>query len=667
MDFTIENGVLKSCRPETDETAAIIPDGVTSIGEYAFSHCRGLTSVVIPDSVTNIKEYAFAGCYKLSSVTISKNITSIGKGTFRNCRGLTSASIPDGVTSIEASVFEDCSGLASVSIPDSVTSIKEHAFSRCSGLTSITIPGSVKSIGAAAFQSCRSLTSITIPNSVKSIGYLAFSDCCNVTTLTIQDGTASTRIEEQAFDRCEGLTSLTIPGNVTSIGKNAFYACSGLTSVLISRGVKSIEKNAFDGCTSLISITIPESVTSIGPSICYRCFKLKELFNYSTLPTETQDIHPNIISPNIPIGRYRVKADATRGYLSHPELYSNKVAAENNDFVKKQWSRFLPDILENDSVSALKMIVEMGKINTKNYEEQFLTPAQNANAIQCVAFILDWVNTHISATQKAQEFKRQLNKDPYNVEDMKKIWKYKREDDGIHITGYKGNESEISVPDRIGKTPITGIDETAFSQCDGLTSITIPDSVKSIGAKAFFGCSGLTSITIPRCVTRIGKEAFSGCSGLEKFIVLPDNTAYYSAGNCLIEKSTQKLIAGCKSSIIPADGSVTSIEKGAFSYCRGLTSITIPDCIKEIGWYAFYNCAGLTSVVISDGVKRIGADAFDKCYFLNSVMIPESVTVIEERAFQKEGRVVVHTPTGSFAETYCLSNGIRVDNNFFIK
>ena len=141
----------------------------------------------------------------------------------------------------------------------------------------------------------------------------------------------------------------------------------------------------------------------MGNLMLRSCFKLKELFNYSTQIIEPQDIHPNIISPRISINRYKVKSDAARGYLSHPELFSGRIADEYEDFVQKQWSRFLPDIWENDSAPALKMIAEMGKINAKNYEKQFLTPAQNANAVQCISFILDWANTHISQDSRQRQ------------------------------------------------------------------------------------------------------------------------------------------------------------------------------------------------------------------------------------------------------------------------
>ena len=173
-------------------------------------------------------------------------------------------------------------------------------------------------------------------------------------------------------------------------------------------------------------------------------------------------------------------------------------------------------------------------------------------------------------------------------------------------------------------------------------------SVTTIDTGAFDGCDKLTSVSIPYSVTKIGSGIFSGCNGLANISVDQTNEKYLSAGNCLISKTDGTLLAGCKTSVIPSDGSVlaiggsafegfditaitipnsvTYIGAGAFRNCSGLTSIVIPDSVTEIGEYAFYRCDSLTSVKLSASLTSIGRLAFGYCTCLTSIRLPVTIT-----------------------------------------
>ena len=237
-----------------DITTVNISNGVTSIGDYAFSFCTGLTSIEIPASVKTIGNYAFQGCWGLTSIEIPASVTTIGNAAFNTCIYLTSINIPANVTTIGNEAFGNCTGLTSITIPASVTSIGYWAFINCIGLESISvasdntiydsrdncnaiiekatntliagckntmIPNTVTSIGDYAFYSCEELKEITIPASVTRIANHAFEFCTSLTTVFMQPTTPPT-LGNLIFDNCDDLANIYVPAGTSGVYKAAW-------------------------------------------------------------------------------------------------------------------------------------------------------------------------------------------------------------------------------------------------------------------------------------------------------------------------------------------------------------------------------------------------------------------------------------------------------------
>ena len=264
---TISQSAFGNCSGLTSIT---IPNSVTSIGQAAFTNCSGITRIKVDsgntvyDSRNNcnaIIETAtntlITGC---QNTVIPNSVTSIGQYAFSGCTGLTSITIPDSVTTISGYAFNGCTGLTSITIGNSVTSIDNYAFNGCTGLTSVTIPNSVTTIGSGAFQGCTGLTSITIGNSVTTIGQLTFYSCSGLTSITIPNSV--TTIGNQAFYHCSGLTSITIGNSVTTIGTNVFNGCTSLTSITsLATTAPTIQSNTFRSVKTGGTLTVPTGST----------------------------------------------------------------------------------------------------------------------------------------------------------------------------------------------------------------------------------------------------------------------------------------------------------------------------------------------------------------------------------------------------------------------
>ena len=516
----------------TGLTSVTIGNSVTSIGYEAFDYCYNLTSVtlnsndvvsnsnnynnmgtifgeyvetyIIGDNVTSIGDFAFEDCIGLTSVTIPNSVTSIGEGAFYGCTGLTSVTIPNSVTSIGESAFGYCTGLTSVIIPNSVTSIGNFAFSDCTGLTSpiynahvfafmptsyfgaYTIPDGIESIAGSAFFDCVGLTSVTIPNSVTSIGNYAFYGCSNLPSVTIPNSV--TNIGKGAFAYCTGLTSLTIPNSVTSIdgmyrnddgywvGAGAFQGCSSLTSLTIGNGVEFIGDSAFARCGSLASVSIDANAI-VGKAYSDYC-NLKDIFGTQV----TEYIIGNSVTS---IGIY---AFARCTGLTSVTIGNSVTSIGGSAF---DGCSSLTSVTIGNSVTCIGGSAFDG---CSSLTSMYITDLVAWCDISAGCWVGNYYDIPFSCVHDLYLNDKLITEliIPNNVTSIG-----------------EGAFAYSSIKSVVVSGGCQSIGDGTFNGCDSLTNVVIQKGCQSIGDRAFFSSDNITSITIPSTLTNIGNLAFT--------------------------------------------------------------------------------------------------------------------------------------------------------------
>ena len=665
----------------------VIPEGVTSTGDWVFCNCSSLTGVTLPSTLTSIGYRAFDSCSGIASIIIPEGVISISDYAFNGCSGLTGELvIPEEVTTIGYYAFNECSNLTSISLPNTLTSIGERAFCNCRSLTSIVIPEGVTSINSDAFRYCSGLTSVSLPNSLTSIGIGVFCDCNNLTSITIPENVTS--IGDEAFLACQALaevynySSITISSNtsngyvgyyakviynnlsgekpvskIQTIGDIQYYvdlengdfialapaiARGSLTTLTLDSRTTEINQAAFEDCVNLTSVTIPSSVTSIGSSAFHYCYALAEVYNHSS--SITIQLDNTSYSNNGYLGQY-AKVVYNASDLSEEKPASKiqvidniqyYVDLENSDFIA------LAPAIARGSLTTLTLDSRTTEINLYAFEDcarligKFVIP-EGVTSIGDSAFyncagikelILPTSVTSIGASVFYGCDNLQYNVDEYGVN-------YLGSESSPYL--YLINDGTFSSGSYIIKDTCKLICPNAFSNCSGLTSITIPEGIIYIGARTFYYCDELANISIPEGVTSIGEYTFYNCRSLGS-VTLPSTLKSiddYAFDNC----------RGLTSIVIPEG--VTSIGQRTFYNCSSLESVTLPSTLQSIDSYVFYGCSKLASITIPEGVTSIGSSAFDGCSSLKSVTLPSTLKSIDDYAFDScSGLISIIIPEG---------------------
>ena len=364
-----------------------------------------------------------------------------------------------------------------------VTTISNDAF-RDSAITSIIIPDSVTNISANTFNGC-SLTSITVAENnsqyhsagnclIETASRCLIVGCSN--SVIPADGSV-TEIGSYAFDGRSGLTSIVIPGSVTYIGNNAFFGCSGLTSIVIPNSVKTIKGSAFMDCIGLTSISLPNSVTTIEGSTFSGCKNLTSISLPNSVKTiEFSAFHScrNLTSIIIPESVTTIEKDA----FSNCENLTSIIIPKSVTTIGK-WAfldcRNLTRVYYGGSAS------DWGEISIGIYNDE-LTAA---------------TIYYYSATQPVLEIDRW-----HYVNGAPTVWalyytdglEFNKHGDAYDVKEYEGTATEVIIPGWHQEKTVTAIEYRAFYGCKNLTSIVIPNSVKTIDVSAFLGCENLARV-----------------------------------------------------------------------------------------------------------------------------------------------------------------------------
>lgn len=661
---------------------------VTSIGQFAFYNCPGLTSVTIGNNVTSIGEGAFWGCSNMASIEFPNSVMCIGSNAFLetawynnqpyglvyaglvvhsykglmpnntsvvlkentkgiaasaffHCSNLTSIDIPENVTNIGNNAFNGCTGLTSIKISDGVTSIGESAFSHCSGLTSVDIPNSIESIGERAFESCTCLTSIKIPNTVTIIETNTFAGCIGLTSIEIPTGV--TTIGSGAFSNCSNLSSMSIPSTIQSIGWGAFQYCTSLTSIQIPNSLKSIGFYAFEGCTGLTSLLIPEGVTSIGTSAFSGCTSLTSIsISGSVTSIGTSAFSGCTELEEITICQDNPTYDSRNNCNAIIETESNSlvIGCKNSTIPEGVLIIGISAFANCKGLSSLTLPSSIKHI--QKYAFQGCSSLSSINIPDNVTEINEGVFSGCSSLTSIvipQSVGSIGQSAFYNCSALTAV----NIPNSVTFIGngaFQGCSALISVT---LSNSVTILNKSLFRDCTSLKAIDIPNGVTSIGAETFYNCRELYSLTIGSGVSYIGSSAFSGCTSLENITIKEGNPTFDSRDNCnaIIETATNKLIYGCNGSTIP--NGITCIGNYAFSSCNGLTSIFIPESVISISDNSFDKCIGLASIAVDQSNTKY--DSRDNCNAIietatnrlilagNNVSLPKSISSFGQYAF----------------------------------
>lgn len=496
--------------------------------------------------------------------------------------------IPDYVTEIGMWAFGNNTNLERVTIGNGVRHINGCAFYGCKNLQSVTLGNNVEIINGMAFQGCSSLTEINIPEKVQLIGAQAFSDCDSLVSINVaEDNVQYKSIDGNLYDKNAVMlmqytagktaTEFTIPATVTEIGDGAFSGCSWLNDINIGDNVERIKDYAFIRCTNLVEIDIPDGVKSIGNQAFSWCDNLERVaigsgtqFIFSSFSDCPKLIEINVSEENT----FYKSLDGNLYDKSGEILYKYAVGKTETAFS-------VPDDVTTIGGSAFSgsknlITVNIPKGVTCIGQSAFLNCTGLTEIIipDSVLTICSWAFAYCD------------NLERINISNIAVI------EDYTFIECFK--LKDITIP-----TSVKGIGALAFSNCNSLIEVNIPDSVLRVGNNAFFSCDNLESVYIGKNLCDLGKNTFLSCYNLKNIDVSAENINFKSIDGNLYDKNGKRIVQYSIGKTDPEFSIPNDIEvigESAFDRCKNLVKITIPSSVIKIEVGAFYYCENLSEI-----------------------------------------------------------------------
>ena len=475
-----DSGVLKS---SSMNLYLVDNDGHLDLSEYegkiktieagAFSKVEiesginPLQSIVLPKGITTIGDDAFSYNTSLTSIKIPNTVTSIGKRAFQGCTNLTSIEIPDTVTYIGDYCFSGCNRLQKIKLSKKIQTINQRLLQGCSSLTEIEIPEGVKSIGYAAFSSCSKLTTITLPASLTSLSGVAIARLNRLTEIKIADGNNSFKFENGIL--------------LSKDGKTMYMALLTLTEINVPNGVVSIVGDTLSG-SSATKIILPDTVSSNLSGTVFNGMNKLSTIELSSTSKNLKLVDGNLYSYD---GKRFIKYMGTSKIFTVPEGVETLCPG---CITKSMTTLNLPSTLKVidgwslTGVSGVKLLNIPASVTTM-YTYSFsadtkLRVAEGNSTYKSIddVLILNKAGTKVMMANR--------NATTYNIPNtVTEI--------GKSAFYYCSKMTSITIPDSV-----TTIGAGAFEGCSSLTEITIPQSVTSIGYDAFVYCGKLMAINI---------------------------------------------------------------------------------------------------------------------------------------------------------------------------